>query len=380
MNHATALAAAPRSPATAPRPDAPRLVLDARWWDVGGTGTFTRSLFRGLAACRPDQRWTVWGPDTVPVEQWPGAELVPTGTGPARWFGQRQAFRVPEADLVLHPHQTRPAHTRPAATCVLDLIQLRHPNRAVRMAMARRLALTVRRAAVLFTIAPSVRDEVVAAYGVDPDRVHVLHLPIDRERAAAIEARRAGQDRVDPGRERVLLSIGHFAPHKNHRRLIEAFAASRFAATGGRLHLVGGDPATLGMSPADLPRGVHLLGPLTRAQLDDQLVGAVALVQPSLVEGYGLPVAEALAAGVPVVSSPIPAVTELGPPGIVTFDPRSTQGMADALDETVALVEHGTYWRRVDRPTWLAAQPSEQDLARRVLAGIEPVLGAGANR
>lgn len=383
MHHATAApeVAVPAPPATSSTPDVPRLVLDARWWDVGGTGTFTRSLFNGLASCRPDQRWTVWGPDTVPVDRWPGARLVPTDVGPARWFGQRQAFRVPAADLVLHPHQTRPAHNRPAASCVLDLIQLQHPNRAVRTAMARRLAITIRRAAVLFTIAPSVRDQLVEAHGVDADRIEVLHLPIDRERARMIEARRPSSgDPRGTDAPRFLLGIGHFAPHKNHRRLIEAFAGSRFAAQGGHLHLAGGDPAALGIPRSALHPGVRLLGRLDQADLDDQLARALALVQPSLAEGYGLPVAEALAAGVPVVSSPVPAVTEFGPAGVITFDPRSVSSMADAIDHAVDLVEAGTYWQRVDRPAWLAAQPSERDLALQVLRGLAPVLAASAGR
>ncbi|MCU1498327.1 MAG: glycosyl transferase group 1 [Acidimicrobiales bacterium] len=384
MHHATATATLhapeplPGTPPTGtPRPEAARLVLDARWWDVGGTGAFTRSLFRGLSARRPDHHWTVWGPAAVPMERWPGARLVPTDVGPARWFGQRQAFRVPPADLVVHPHQTRPAHTRPAATCVLDLIQLQHPNRAVRVAMAQRLALTVRRASVLFTIAPSVRDQLVSEHGVDPACVHVLHLPVDRSRARIIEARRSFRRAQEGGAApRVLLGIGHFVPHKNHRRLVEAFAATRFAASGGRLHLAGGEPSTLGIAAAELHPGVRLLGPLDQASLDAQLAGALALVQPSLAEGYGLPVAEALAAAVPVVSSPIPAVTEFGPAGVPTFDPRSTSAMAEAIDRTVDLVEAGTYWQRVDRPAWLAEQPSEEDLAGQVLAAVEPFLAS----
>ncbi|QXC62949.1 glycosyltransferase [Aquihabitans sp. G128] len=381
MHHSVAAPHAPAAPPAAPRPGAPRAVLDARWWDVGGTGSFTRSLFRGLAEVEPGDGWTVWGPSHVPVADWRGARLAPTGIGPARWFGQREAFRVPDAAVVVHPHQTRPAHARPAASCVLDLIQLQHPNRAVRQAMRARLALTVRRAEVLLTIAPSVRDQLVAELGADAEQVHVLHLPVDRTAAAAVEARRAAM-RLEGRRApaRALVAIGHFAPHKNHRRLIEAFAASRFAAADGRLHLVGGDPAELGIAPADLHPGVRLLGRLDADQLVDELAGALAVVQPSLAEGYGLPVAEALAAGVPVLSSPIPAVSELGPAGVPTFDPRSVRAITSAIDETVALVDAERYWLQVDRPAWLAGQPSDADLAHQVLTAIAPVRAEAEGR
>jgi glycosyltransferase involved in cell wall biosynthesis len=105
--------------------------------------------------------------------------------------------------------------------------------------------------------------------------------------------------------------------------------------------------------------------------LEHLLARATALVQASLVEGYGLPVAEALLAGVPVASSPVPAVTEFGPRGVPTFDPRSEDGIRDAIDETVTLVDAGLYWEQVDRSSWVAALPTTRDLAGQVLSGLE---------
>lgn len=351
------------------------LLLDARWWHVGGTGAMTRSLVRGLHELDPDHRWILWGPDELAEASWPGSYHVPTEVSPSQWFGQRQAFRLPRADLVLHPHQTRPAHTRPAASCVLDLIQLRHPNPVVRQAMRRRLASTIRHAAALFTIAPSVRDEIAATFGTDRADIQVLHLPVDQAAARAVRVRRHDEDlRGDGGRRRALLAVGGFSRHKNQRRLIDAFAATRFAATGGELHLAGGTVDELGLTDQQLPVGVRVLGRISAAVLEEELVAAVALVQPSLVEGYGLPVAEAIAAGVPVLSSPVPAATELGPAGLPTFDPTSTADMATAIDATVEAIEAERYWTRVDRDRWIAEQPDDVDLACQVLAGIAPVL------
>lgn len=351
-------------------------MLDARWWNIDGTGSFTRALARGLRDVRPGGEWTIWGPGTAGVAAWHGSTHQRTEVDPARWLGQRQAFRVPGADLVIHPHQIRPAHSSPAASCVLDLIQLRQGSRPVRQLRRSWLRATARSAEVLFTIAPSVRDEMAAELGLDPARICVLHLPVDGASTARVRAQRAVLDAAPrPGR-RPLVAIGRAAPHKNHRRLVEAFAASRFAATGGQLHLIGLEADGLPVEPAGLHPGVHVLGRVPAAELDLELAGALALVQPSLAEGYGLPAAEALAAGVPVVSSPIPAVSELGPAGVPVFDPRSVRSMTEVIDETVQLVEEGHYWERVDHDGWLARQPTEADLARQVLAGIEPAVGA----
>jgi glycosyltransferase involved in cell wall biosynthesis len=340
-------------------------LLDARWLGMGGVGTFTRSLLHGLAEVEPGDRWVVWGPAAAGEIRWPGAVHVPCSTSPTAWLGQRSALRMPPADVVLHPHQTRPVHPRPAAVCVLDLIQLQHPSLTVRAGKALRLRLSISSAAALFTISPSVRDELVARFGLDEASIGVLHLPVDADAARRIAARRAV---VPPAR--VVLAVGRFTPHKNHRRLVEAFARTRFAATGGQLHLLGGPAGGLELGSDPLPPGLRILGELDATGLEDAMARALALVQPSLVEGYGLPVAEALLAGVPVTSSPVPAVTDFGPPGIPVFDPTSVPAMADAIDETVDLVDAGRYWERVDRDSWASVQPTPAALARQVVDGL----------
>lgn len=300
---------------------------------------------------------------------WSGATHVPTTSDPAAWLGQRMAMRVPKAALVVHPHQTRPVHLMPAATCVLDLIQLRHPSAAVRAVMGVRLEYAIRTARVLFTIAPSVRDEMTARFGVDPASVTVLRLPVDAAAAARVAARRA----AGTSTERYLLSVGRFAHHKNQRRLVQAFARTGFAASGGRLHLVGGSLDQLNTGDEPSPPGLRVLGVLDAAGLEDEMAGALALVHPSLAEGYGLPVAEALLARVPVTSSPIPALVEFGPPGVPMFDPTSVAAIAEAIDRTVELVDDGRYWDCVDFDAWVASQPTPRTLAEQLLDGLEGV-------
>lgn len=350
--------------------DQPTILIDARWANHAGTTTFTRSLLQGLAQIDPPGQWLLWGAASF-VEQfsWAGAVNLHSSVDPVSWFGQKSAFRVPRADLVLHPHQTRPLHRIPAASCVLDLIQLQEPSRPLRMAKALRLRASVRAARVLFTIASSVREELIAGFGVDPLLVTVLELPVDDEAAARIAVRRSSS-----AQERYLLSVGRFDRHKNLPRLVEAFERTCFAAGGGRLHLLGGTVEQLvAMGAVRLPPCVRVLGVLDQAGLEDALARATALVQASLAEGYGLPVAEALLAEVPVVSSPVPAVTEFGPPGVPTFDPHSVAAIRDAIDETVDLVDQGRYWDRVDRASWAAARPTARTLAEQVLGGLARV-------
>lgn len=299
---------------------------------------------------------------------WPAADHVPTTVDPVSWFGQRSVLQVPAADRALHPHQTRPLHRIPTASCVLDLIQLEEPNPVLRMAKAMRLRASVRAARAVFTITAGVRDDLVGRFGVDPDHIVVLHLPVDRESAARVLARRRSQE----ASERYVLAVGRFDHHKNLRRLVEAFTQTRFAAAGGGLALAGGSVEELrAVGVAEVPARVKVLGRLGPERLEAALAGAVALVQASVTEGYGLPVAEALLAEVPVLSSPVPAATEFGPAGLPVFDPHSVPALRDALDRTLAWVDEGVYWERVDRGSWVAALPTTRLLAEEVLDGLD---------
>lgn len=348
------------------------VLLDARWVGKGGTGTFTISLLQGLGEVVPPEPWLIWGPPSVARCTWPGATFVATSVDPAAWAGQRAAMRVPGARMVVHPHQTRPLHLFPAASCVLDLIQMQHPSAAIRALMTVRLTAVVRVARVLFTISGSVKSQLAGRFGIDPGSVTVLPVPVDAAAAGRVAAQRASSERS--GRtDRYVLSVGRFARHKNYRRLVDAFGRTRFAASGGLLHLVGGTRAQLDVGDGPLPPGVRVLGMLDAAGLEAQMAGALALVHPSLAEGYGLPVAEALAAHVPVVSSPIPALVEYGPSGVPLFDPTSVPGMSEAIDETLELVEAERYWKRVDLDPWLHSQPTPRALATRLLRALEVV-------
>lgn len=351
---------------------APGVVLDARWIAKGGTGTFTASLLEGLAHHRPEG-WTVWGPPSVRERLWPGAGFVACPDDPASVFGQRSTLRVPPASLVFHPHQTRPAHRRPAASCVLDLIQLDHPSPAIRRAMATRLRRTIRAARVLFTISGEVRDQLVDLYGVSPSEVTVLRLPVDGAAAERVAARRA----AGPPTGRHLVVVGRFVPHKNHHRLLRAFAASRFAADGGRLHLVGLHTHELAAAGIDVPPCVVVRGVLPPEELESELAGSLGLVQASLREGHGLPVTEALLGAVPVTSSPVPAAAESGPAGLPVFDPRQTAAITRAIDDLVDVVDSGRYWHMVDRAGWLQDLPSPASLVGQVLQRLERFEAAG---
>ncbi|MBA2349246.1 MAG: glycosyltransferase family 4 protein [Solirubrobacterales bacterium] len=183
--------------------------------------------------------------------------------------------------------------------------------------------LAARSAERVICVSEFTADDLVARYGVSRGKLRVIPnapgLPVG---GAPV-----------PQREPYLLAVGDLRGKKNLERLIAAHAR---LGTGHRLVLAG-----LGEPPGTLPEGVEAPGFLDDAALDALLRGASALVHPSLYEGFGLVVAEAMARGVPVACSGTSALPETAGGAAVLFDPYDvaaiTAGVASALERSEEL-------------------------------------------
>jgi glycosyltransferase involved in cell wall biosynthesis len=155
-------------------------------------------------------------------------------------------------------------------------------------------------------------DDVCARYGVDPGKVRVIpnapSLPIG--------------DLPVPHNDPYLLAVGDLRAKKNLRRLIDAW---RQLGTGHRLVLAGHG------SMDDLPAGVSITGFLSDGELDALLRGAALLVHPSLYEGFGLVIAEAMARGVPVACADATALPETAGGAAELFDPLDVDAITAAI-------------------------------------------------
>jgi glycosyltransferase involved in cell wall biosynthesis len=300
------------------------VIVDARWIDRGGPGRITRNLLMGLVEVGAPTNWTVVGPQLILDDLVGAAFEVQDAETPASWrAGLEEPFSG--ASTVVHLHHLRPLR-RGNARCVgmiYDTIPIRHARRAATRAVARSY---LRRVAAVsdrvLTLTSYTRRCIIEDLGVSADRIDVLPLAIDPAVSTAIRAAR-GTAGVDPG----FVFIGRSAPHKNITLLIEAHLA---ADTGLPLYLcTGGDSI-------ETPYGTESRVVVVPRIGDDELIDrylstAVAVVQPSLEEGLGLPALEAAAGGVPVVASDIPALREIDPPSALWFDPSSLEELVAAL-------------------------------------------------
>ncbi len=314
----------------------PDVVLDCRWLDLWGAGRVTELLLNGLAADPPDRPWLLWGPARVESWVWPGASVRVSERDPRMWRGQRARFELPPGRVVVFLHQQRPLARAPAVVMIHDTIQLRYgggrAQRALRAAYLRRSAALSRQ---VVTISEYSRRCIERDLGVGVERVAVLPLPLDLEVADRVAARRRRSPVGDTA-----LYVGRFAAHKNLGRLLAAFERTGFCAAGGRLILAGGrgaevDDLDAGLTPRQ--RSFTRVRPwCDHDDLEELMAGARFLVQPSLEEGYGLPVVEAMASGVTVCVSDGGSLPEVTRGLVRPFPARSIDAMATAIDEAAA--------------------------------------------
>jgi glycosyltransferase involved in cell wall biosynthesis len=193
----------------------------------------------------------------------------------------------------------------------------------------------------IVTVSEAARRDLVAWFRLPEGRVKVVSEGPDAvftaEESAGNSDAVLRSHGVEPG-SRYLLYVGGLSPHKNLLRLIEAFA--RANASDVKLILVGdiGDvfhthvPALReAVARFDLGHRVHFTGFVADADLAHLYRRAYALVQPSLMEGFGLPPVEAMACGIPVLSSTAGSLPEVVGDAGIFFDPTDLGAMTGAI-------------------------------------------------
>jgi glycosyltransferase involved in cell wall biosynthesis len=179
----------------------------------------------------------------------------------------------------------------------------------------------------VITPTETVRSSVVEDLDADPERVRVVSAPLFAP----------AHGPADPGiPEPYLLYPSSTEPHKNHAMLLRAFARIASTRPGLSLVLTGAAGRSDGEVVAEIERlglvdVVRRLGHVPRERLDALIAGAVAVVYPSQYEGFGLPLAEAMSAGSPVIASDLPVIREVVGESGVLVDPGDTEAWAGAM-------------------------------------------------
>lgn len=323
-----------------------RLAVNASIYDgrPSGLGAYTREVVRALHALDNDLVVFTSRPEVLPAFR----AISPLGE-PSRglaghavrllWTQTALPLQARRSGSVVLLNTVPEGPIRcslPQVTVVHDLIPLIFAEEFPRQQwyFRRFVPAVLRASAVVVADSAQTRDDVIAQYGIDPARVAVVTPGVDAQR---FRPRSEGaRDTAGPGR--YLLYVGNLHPHKNLTRLLRAFAS----VTGGASLVIAGhrdprySPALAAEAAAlGLDGRVRFLGFVPEETLPQLYAGAAAVVVPSLYEGFGLPVLEAMASGVPVVASSAAGLREAVGTAALLVDPYDVPALAAAIQQAL---------------------------------------------
>lgn len=222
---------------------------------------------------------------------------------------------------------------------VIPLLGGTYHSPTVRAYLAGLMRFTIPQAAAILAVSQTTARHLAALKLVPAERVTVTPLGIDERFRQAAPQEQARVARVYHVAAPYFLFVGTIEPRKNVARLVRAFAlARRQYQLAQQLVLVGKpgwgyDEVLAAVKEANAGDSIRLLGYVPAEDIPPLMSGADALVYPSLEEGFGLPVLEGMACGVPVITSSRSAVAEVAGDAGILVDPLSEEAIATALGD-----------------------------------------------
>jgi len=246
---------------------------------------------------------------------------------------------VRRGELLWSPANTGPLLLRNQVVTVHDLSPVDHPewfNRTFALWYRRLLPALTTRARKVITDSAFSKTRIVARTGVPASKVVVIPPGVDTARFSVPEpsALQAAQARYGLS-GRYVLAVGSLEPRKNLPRLVHAWEQLQERHPDVALVLVGSRAHTLRRVTLGDGRSLRLLGYVPDSDLSLLYGGATCLAIPSLYEGFGLPVLEAMACGAPVVAARAGALPEVVSDAGLLVDPLDVDQLAATLSRVV---------------------------------------------
>jgi len=331
---------------------------------TGGVGRYTLELARALASEYPEDQYYLLSDQPFPIPAAPPPNLH-AGDGPRnpaerKWWlwGLEREMRRRGVELFHGTDYSVPyVPLRPSVMTVHDLSPWLDPAWQPDASRVRRRTPRLLRmglATMVITPTEAVRRATIDRFRLPPDQV--VAVPLAAGDLFKPSASPAAKPRGNP----YFLFVGTREPRKNIARLVEAWRDVRRTAS---VELV-----LAGRARADFPvikdePGLRVLGEVPDSDLPGLYSGALACVYPSLYEGFGLPVLEAMQCGALVITSRDPAILEVSGDAVVHVDAEDTAALAEAMRAVATNSDGFDEVRR--RALARAAQFSWKNTARR---------------
>jgi glycosyltransferase involved in cell wall biosynthesis len=313
---------------------------------VGGTEIYVRSLLQAMSQLPAgEHEYFIFmnrESEALPLIEAPGFHAVACGVRarnrPQRIVWEQAGFlsllRRHRIDVLFNPGFTMPLlFRRPSVTVFHDLQHRRHPRYFYWLDLPfwkLLLRASAMRSHSLVAVSESTARDLARYYPQAAHKTVVIHHGVDTEFFRIGKLRGADRDKY-------LLTVSTLHPHKNIARLMEAFHVFHAARPDYRLIVAG----LKGRAAASLEArrdqlGLHaaiiFTGWIPREELYELFKHADAFIAPSRFEGFGMPILEALAAGIPSACSAISPLSEIAGSAAAQFDPESVPAIVSAME------------------------------------------------
>ena len=345
--------------------DASRIARDEK----SGTENYTLNLIRALAAIDRKNYYQLYFNQPPKFFELPGGNFASKVIASKRFWTQLRLaaeLAINPVDLLFVPAHTLPVLRRPALKTVVTVHDLgaqflkEYHEFPSRYYLNWSTAFVANYASHLIAVSGATKKDLTRRFKVPASRITVVHEGVDQS-----FFKRASEAEIELCRKKYglaskyFLFVGTIQPRKNLTRLIEAFARSRL-----NLDLaIAGQPGWLYKEIYEAPERfgvenkVKFLGFVPNEDIVKLYSGSTAFVFPSLYEGFGLPVLEAMACGCPVITSSVSSLPEVAGEAAVLVDPDDTKAIEKALkdvatDPTLRERLTAAGYRRVKDFTW----------------------------
>jgi len=366
---------------------------------VGGSEVYVRNLVKWLPrAGRGDEFVVFANRESKGVfEEVPGVVkvvncAVNAANRPARILYEQTVLPYLAAkhrlDALISAGMTGPfVSTVPSFTMIYDLQHVNQPQNFGKLYLVflrSIIYMSAKRADAVLTLSEKSKRDILKHYNMTPDRVDVTYLASDKKSFS-----KKGPGEIARVRKKYglppsfVLYIASSLPHKNYERLFDAFKTVKQERAGLKLVLIGArdyghDVIKKKIDELGLAEDVVFLGWLPFEDIPVIYSAADLFVFPSLHEGFGIPVLEAMACGVPVVCSNIEPLDEVAGDAARLVDPRQASSIAEGMLDV--LENNALHERLVKAGMKRAASFSWEKTARDTLKAISAHIGKGAGK
>jgi glycosyltransferase involved in cell wall biosynthesis len=323
-----------------------KIAFDLRRIGNPGIGRYMKCLAESITAQAPEQEYLlILPPHGEHLVHAPNAQKLCTGL---KYYSVREQFELPrilsrhKVDLLHSPHFLLPlVRPCPAVATIHDVIYMACPedlpSLAGRLYYRAMMTACSRMATRLITDSNHSKDEIVRYLKADVAKIEVIYPAVDPFFQSGADPAEVASVRSRFGIDRdYILYVGIYKPRKNHARLLKAFQL--LLKTGARSRLVIAGPMGEGKpilqrlaTELGIAEHVVFTGFVNDADLRALYSGARVCVCPSLYEGFGFTVLEAMACGTPVVCSSATSLPEVAGKAALYFNPYKPEEMAVQL-------------------------------------------------